>query len=83
MPTLKWFAHDNNVLNLISNRCNGNNAMTTQTLQLSGSASATMSRKAASSIDAAVLGMGITQSYEMEDKSINESSMKILWHLEF
>ena len=42
-----------------------------------------MSRKAASSIDATVLGMGITQSYAMEDKSINESSMKILWHLEF
>ena len=83
VPTLKWFAYDNNVLNLISNRWNGNNAMTTQTLQLSGSASATMSRKAASSIDAAVLGMGIAQSYEMEDKSINESSMKILWHLEF
>ncbi len=83
LPTLKWFEHDKNIQNLIEYRCKGGNEITTKTLRLSGSSSATMSRKAANSIDAAVSEMGINQSYSMEDKSVKESELKIVYHLEF
>jgi len=82
-PVLKWFAHDNNILNLIESRITGTNPVKTQDLELSGSSSSTMSRKAAGAVDLAVASMGINQSYAMEDKSVNESSMKIIYHLEF
>ena len=83
MPKLKWFAHDNNILNLIDYRINSGNAITSKTLQLSGASSATMSRNAACSIDVAVSGMGIGQEYNMEDKSIRESTMRITYKVEF
>ena len=83
MPNLKWFANDNNILNLIDYRCKGGNEVKIKTLTLSGSSATTMSRKAAYSIDAAVMDMGITNSYSMEDKSVKESAMVILYHLEF
>jgi len=83
LPTLKWFEHDKNIQNLIEYRCRGGNEITTKTLRLSGSSSATMSRKAANSIDAAVSELGINQSYSMEDKSVKESDLKIVYHLDF
>lgn len=82
-PTLKWFAHDNNILNLIDYRLNKQNEISSKTLMLSGSASATMSRKAANSIDVAVAGIGIKQGFSMEDKSIKESNSKLIYHIEF
>lgn len=83
VPELKWFAHDNNILNLIEYRCKGGNAITSKTLELSGSSSATMSKTAAGSIDVAVADMGISQSYSMEDHSVKESASKIIYQLEF
>lgn len=83
VPTLKWFANDNNILNLIDYRCKGGNEIKIKTLALSGSSATTMSRKAAYSIDAAVADMGISNTYSMEDKSVKESEMVILYHLEF
>lgn len=82
-PKLKWFTHDNNILNLIEYRCKGGNVIESKTLTLSGSSSATMSRNAACSIDAAISEMDIHQSYSMEDKSVKESSSTIVYHLEF
>lgn len=82
-PKLKWFTHDNNILNLIEYRCKGGNEITSKTLELSGSSSATMSKKAAYSIDATVASMGVNQNYSLEDKSVQESEMRIIYHLEF
>lgn len=82
-PKLKWFAYDNNVLNLIEYRCKGANAVESKTLMLSGASSATMSKNAACSIDAAVADMGMKQSYSMESKSMKESSSTIIYHVEF
>ena len=82
-PKLKWFAYDNNVLNLIEYRCKGTNTVETKTLMLSGASSATMSKNAACNIDAAVADMGMKQCYSMESKSMKESSSTIIYHVEF
>lgn len=82
-PKLKWFVHDNNILNLIEYRIKGGNEVTSKTLELSGASSATMSRNAACSIDVTVSGMGVKQDYNMEDKSIRESMMRIIYRVEF
>ena len=82
-PRLKWFAQDYNILNLIEYRCKGGNEITSKTLILSGASSATISKIAACSIDAAVAGMGVTQGYFMEDKSVKECASKIIYRVEF
>lgn len=82
-PKLKWYAEDKNILNLIEYRCDSRNKITSRTLRLTGATSATMSKKAAASVDAAVADMGIKHSYCMEDKSIKESSTVLLYHVEF
>lgn len=82
-PKLKWFAYDSNVLNLIEYRCKGSNVVETKTLMLSGASSATMSKNAACSIDAAVADIGMKQSYSMESKSMKESSSTIIYRVEF
>lgn len=83
MPNLKWFQNDNIILNLIEYRSNKGNEITTRTLELKGASATTMSRKAASNIDMAVAGMGINQSYSMEEKAVKESESQMLYYLEF
>lgn len=82
-PKLKWFQNDNIILNLIEYRSDKGNEVTTRTLELKGVSTTTMSRKAASNIDMTVAGMGINQSYSMEEKSVKESESHILYYLEF
>jgi len=82
-PTLKWFAHDNNILNLIEYRLNKQNEITSKTLHLSGSSSATLSRKAANSIDVTVASIDVKQSYAMEDKSVKENNSNLIFYIEF
>ena len=82
-PTLKWFAHDHNIRNLIDYRCKGDNEIMAKTLEISGSSAATISKKAACSIDAAVAGMNLGQDYAMENKSIRETDTRIIYRLEF
>lgn len=82
-PRLKWFAHDDSILNLIEFRCKGRNAIESKTLTLRGSTVATMSRSAAASIDLAVMELGVNQNYSMEAKSVKENSQTIIYHLEF
>lgn len=83
MPKLKWFQNDNIILNLIEYRSNKGNEITTRTLELKGASSTTMSRRAAYNIDMAVAGMGVNQSYSMEERSVKESESQILYYLEF
>ena len=83
-PTLKWFAQDDNIKRLIEMRCSGNNAIKSQTLELSGSTSATMSQKAAYNIDVAMSKLaGIKGKSEMETKATKEHHSKLFFTVEF
>ncbi len=83
-PALKWFAQDDNIKRLIDMRCNGNNAIRSQTLELSGSTSATMSQKAAYNIDVAMSKLaGIKGKSEMEAKATKEHHSKLIFTVEF
>ena len=84
MPKLKWFSHDDNICNLIEFRMENKNAIEEKTLTLAGSTSATMSRSAAMSVDAAMgeLG-GKLVSGSMEGKATKENEQRIKYHLEF
>ena len=82
-PELKWFKHDDNILNLIEMRCSGNNAVTSEILELEGSASSTMSRKTAYAIDNAMGKLGAKGSNSMEKQATRESSSKLYFSIEF
>lgn len=82
-PKLKWFAQDENIKKLIDMRCKPGNTLKTETLILSGSSSATMSHKTATSIDSAIkkanLGVGVS----MGSEAMNEHNSKLVFEIEF
>lgn len=78
VPTLKWFAHDDNIRGLIEMRCN--KAIKSNILELKGSSSATMSRKTACAIDALIKTGG---SMSMEKQSEKEHNNRLLFEIEF
>lgn len=83
-PTLKWFAQDDNIKSLIEARCNGNNSIKSQTLELSGSTCATMAQEAAYKIDVAMSKLsGIKGKSEMEAKATKEHHSKLIFTVEF
>ena len=82
-PVLKWFLHDENIRRLIEMRSNGDNAVKTMTLELEGSASATMSQKTASAIDGAVSKIGAKSDLRMENQATKENYSKLVFHIEF
>jgi len=86
-PELKWFAHDDNIKRLIDMRCNDINSIQTKTLKLSGASSATMSKKVACAIDAAVGKFGGKASAKgegsMEAKASSESKSTLVFTVEF
>ena len=79
-PTLKWFAYDDNINNLIAMRCSGNNSIKSKVLEFKGSASATMTQKTACVIDALSKVKG---SFSYEKQAIKESSSKLIFAIEF
>lgn len=79
-PTLKWFAYDDNINNLISMRCSGNNSIKSKVLEFKGSASATMSQKTACVIDSLLKVKG-SMSYEKQ--AVKEHSSKLIFAIEF
>ena len=85
-PELKWFAHDENIKGLIEMRCNDINSIQTKTLKLSGSSSATMSKKVACAIDAAVGKFGGKASVKgegsMEAQASSESKSTLIFYFE-
>ena len=83
-PELKWFAHDDNIKRLIEMCCNGKRAVKTETLELAGSSSATMSQKTACAIDGAIgkLGGG-NGSSSMDAQAAKEHHSKLHFHIEF
>ncbi len=83
-PDLKWFVHDDNIKRLIEMCCSGKRTVKTETLELSGSSSATMSRKTAYTIDGAIGKMGgASGSSSMDAQAAKEHSSKLYFHIEF
>ena len=78
-PELKWFSHDDNIKRLIEMRTSSSNSIKTETLELSGASSATMSQKTAYAIDSAVGGGNISLSSQAE----KEHQSKLIYHIEF
>lgn len=82
-PKLKWFAHDDNIKRLIEMRCKNSNTIKSETLELSGASSATMSQKTACAIDGAIGKMGFKASASMENQAITENTTKLIFSVEF
>lgn len=83
-PELKWFAHDNNIKNLIEMRCKKTNTIKSETLILEGSASATMAKKTACAIDGAIGKIGgVKGNSNMESQATKESQSKLIFIIEF
>ena len=83
-PELKWFAHDDTIKRLIDMCCNGKRAVKTETLELAGSSSATMSQKTACAIDGAIGKLGGAQgNSSMDAQAAKEHHSKLLFHIEF
>ena len=82
-PKLKWFAHDDNIKRLIEMRCKGDNTIKSETLELAGASSATMSQKTAYAIDGAISKMGFKASASMEKQAITENTSKLIFCIEF
>ena len=84
-PQLKWFSYDNNIKRLIEMRCNnqnGNNILS-ETLEIKGATSRTMSQKTAYSIDAIIKKIGMKSSLGMESNAMRESLSKLIFTIEF
>lgn len=82
-PKLKWFAHDDNIKKLIDMRCKSSNTIKSETLEISGATSATMSQRSASSIDAVLGNIGVKASMSMEAKAVRENQSKLYFTVEF
>lgn len=82
-PKLKWFAHDENIKRLIEARCNGYNTAKSETIELHGSSSSTMSQKTACVIDGALSKMKAGGTSKMEAQLVTENSTKMIFIVEF
>lgn len=82
-PKLKWFEHDENIKKLIEMRCKNNNSIKSETLELSGASSATMSQKTAYAIDGAISKIGVKGASDMEKHAKSEHQSKLIFHIEF
>lgn len=83
-PELKWFAHDNNIKNLIEMRFSKTNNIKSETLILEGSASATMAKKTACAIDGAIGKIGgIKGKSDMENQATKEIQSKLIFDIQF
>ena len=83
-PELKWFAHDDNIKNLIEMRCEKINTIKSETLILEGSASATMAKKTACAIDGAIGKIGgVKGKSDLETQATKESQSKMIFNIQF
>ncbi len=83
VPTLKWFAHEDTIKHLVEIRCSGNNSIKTETLELAGTASSTMSQKAAHTLDCAINNMGANATVSMNESVAKEQRSKLIFSIEF
>lgn len=82
-PELKWFAQDDTIKKLIEMRCKKTNKLNLETLQLYGATSATMTRKAATSIDSVLSKLKLAGNLSMQSNAQCEHSRKIIFSVEF
>ncbi len=82
-PELKWFAQDDTIKKLIEMRCKKSNSLKSETLQLYGATSATMTQKAATSIDSALSSLKLKENFSMQSHAQSEHSSKIIFSVEF
>ena len=79
MPELKWFSYDDNIKRLIEMRLGGSCTVKSETLELVGASSATMSQKTARAIDC-VVGEG---ELSLSTQAEKEYHSKLIYHVEF
>lgn len=82
-PNLRWFANDNNVINLVNMRCSGtgDSGITSYSFELNSSCAQSMSSATAIKIDAAVKVMGANSNFSSD--SAKELSRKMIFKIEF
>jgi hypothetical protein len=83
-PTLKWFEHDDGINRLIDMCCNGRRGVKSETLEISGTTSATMTQSVACAIDS-VINKTISAKgrTSMKAQAKEEHRSKLLLHIEF
>ena len=82
-PTLKWFAHDENIKNLIEMRCTANNAIKSRQLELAMASSATMSQATAATIDIVLFKTKNKSTISIESQATSEHLSKLIYNIEF
>lgn len=82
-PKLKWFAQDENIKRLVDMRCKAGNSIKSEVLQLSGSSFATMTQKAAISIDGAASKLKLGGAFSMEKQAVREIQSTLVFQIEF
>lgn len=82
-PTLKWFAHEDNIARLIEMRCTDVNSIHSRTLELAGSSSATLSQSQATAIDSVINKMNTKIASSMQTQANKEYSSKLIYIIEF
>lgn len=84
-PTLTWFAHDDNIKNLINMRCSGEgkNEVKKYSITLKGADFASMGASTAARIDAAIGKLGIGSDLNIQSKATEECSHMMSFQLEF
>lgn len=82
-PTLKWFAHDDNIKRLIEMRVGNTNSIKNETLIIKGSMCSAMSQKTAYVIDNAFTQMSANVHYNMESQAQKENSSDLVFKVEF
>ncbi len=82
-PELKWFAQDDTIKKLIEMRCKKTNGLKSENLQLYGATSATMTQKAASSVDSVLDRLKLAGNFSMQFYAQSEHSSKIIFSVEF
>lgn len=82
-PALKWFAHDDGINRLIDMCCSGRRKVKYETLELSGTTSATMTQSAAVAIDGVIKSVNAKGKLSMRSQVKEENRSKLLFHIEF
>lgn len=83
VPELKWFEHDDNIKRLIEMRVGCLNPVKTDSLELIGSSSATMTQAVARAIDTSISKMGVKANISMQDQVEKEMYTKLKFDIEF
>lgn len=80
MPTLKWFAHDDNIKRLVQMRLEDSNSVQSKVLEIRGSSTVTMSKSIAGAIDDLC---GIKGGISMINETIKQYNSILIFEIEF